>query len=266
MKAEFLLTREKNTELTIYTAPNQEFPLHFHSHIEICLVLSGEVETCINNQKQLLKAGDISVAWICDTHEYSTPTESQVLSLIIPPMWFSEFLPILNNNCVSSPFISDKELFDKLYSWIKEIEKSDDELMKKGYIYLILSSLIKYMHFEKTAIKTDRVLSSKILIFLNEHFRENITLVSVANALGYHPNYISQFFKRTLKISFVQYLNILRSREALVLIQSGKKTISECAFECGFQSLRTFYRTFHSMFGLSPRDFMRDTSIVENDK
>ena len=254
MKAEFLLEREKNTELTIYTVPNQEFRIHFHSHIEVCLVLKGEMQVWINNQEKLLRKGEISVAWSYDTHKYHTPSDSEVLSLIIPPKYFKEFSQKLSKMHTNCPFISNANIFSKIYEWIKEIEKSDDELMNKGYIYLILATLMNNMRFEETSVQVDRSLTSKILIYLSDHYKENITLPIVARELGYHPNYLSQIFKRTLKISFVEYINILRLREFLFLTKESNKSTLECALECGFQSLRTFYRAFQSEFGCSPRE------------
>ncbi len=261
MNAEFLLDREKNRELTIYTVSDQAYRVHFHSHIELCLVLDGEMEALINDQSRLLREGEISVAWSYDTHGYHTPAHSSVLSVIIPPHLFHEFLPILHNARAKSSFLSNRSLFDRILGWIREIEGCDDALMKKGYLYLILSTLIQNTGFEEASVSADSRLSSRILLYLNEHFRENITLSSVARALGYHPNYLSQMFKSTLKIGFTQYVSILRLREALLLIQEGNRSMIDCAFECGFQSLRTFYRAFQAEFGCAPRELISEFSL-----
>ena len=86
-----------------------------------------------------------------------------------------------------------------------------------------------------------------------------LTLASVAHDLGYHPNYLSHLFKSRLRIGFHQYLTLLRLREAVLLMKNENKSITECAFESGFQSLRTFYRAFEAEFGCSPRAFLAET-------
>jgi len=255
MKAEFLLIREKNQDLGIYTIKNQTYRVHFHSHIEVCLILDGEMEVWINGQRKLLKQGELSVAWSYDTHGYHTPNHSVCLSAIIPPQLFKEFLPLLKNRHASSPFLSDPVLFEQIHTWMLAAHRCDDELTRKGYIYIILGTLIKNIRFEEHSTQENRLLSSQVLLYLNENFRENLSLSSVARVLGYHPNHMSHMFKSTLKIGFNQYLTLLRLRESLLLMQDGNKSITECAFESGFQSLRTFYRAFQAEFGCAPRDY-----------
>ena len=79
MQASLLLQRElkKRVECNKITSPHF-FP-HFHSHIEIYLILSGEVEVLVNDQKRLLRAGEIAVSLSYDTHGYRTPREAQAI-------------------------------------------------------------------------------------------------------------------------------------------------------------------------------------------
>lgn len=258
MKAEFLLTREKKRELEVVEIANQEYRLHFHSHIEICLVTDGEMEVWINDQRRVLTKGDISVAWSYDAHAYYTPKYSYNISAIIPPQMFEEFLPLLDNRHASSPFLTDHVLFERLYVLMKELYECEDELTRKGYIYVILGILIKNMSFEENLEQSDRRLSSKVLMYLSEHFREKLNLFDAARSLGYSPNHMSLMFKNTMRLSFNQYLNLLRLREAVILMREGKKSITDCAFESGFQSLRSFYRAFQNEYGCSPREFLNE--------
>jgi AraC-like DNA-binding protein len=261
MKAEFLLQREKKRELDVVEVANQEYRLHFHSHIEICLVTDGEMEVWINDQRKLLGKGDISVAWSYDAHAYYTPTYSYSISAIIPPQMFEEFLPLLDNRHASSPFLSDPVLFDSLYTLMKALSACDEDLTCKGYVYVILGTLIKNMNFEKDVARSDRRLSSKVLIYMNEHFREKMNLLDVAHALGYSPNYMSLMFKNTMRLTFNQYLTLLRLRESVILMREGEKSVTDCAFESGFQSLRSFYRAFQTEYGCTPREFLSEIDL-----
>ena len=256
MQAEFLLKREKSRQLDIYTVKNQAYRVHFHSHIEVCLVLDGEIEVWINDQRSLLKAGQLAVAWSYDTHGYHTPEYSKALSAIIPPQLFQEFQPILRNRHTNSPFLSDPTVFRQIHEWCVAAKASQDNLIRKGYIYLILGTLIKHMEFEEAPASGNQQLASQALVYLSEHFREPLDLNTVARHLGYHPTHLSYMFKNTLQVGFNQYLTLLRLRESLLLLQEGKKSMTECAFESGFQSLRTFYRVFRQTVGCSPREYV----------
>ena len=260
MQAEFLLDREKNRQLDIYISMDQAYRMHFHSHIEVCLVLNGEMKVWIRDQRSLLKKGQLSVAWSYDPHGYQTPTHSEVLSIIVPPGLFQEFQPRLQNRHNSNLFLHDPELFRSIYDWSMAAQNSDDELIRKGYIYLILGTLMKRVEFEELSNQADQQLTSQVLMYLSEHFRKPLDLGTVASSLGYHPTHLSHMFKSTLQIGFNQYLTLLRLRESLLLMQKGKKSITECAFESGFQSLRTFYRVFRENFGCSPREYVTKTT------
>ena len=259
MQAEFLLITEKSNALTITEVENREYRLHFHSNIELCLVLEGEIEVWINDHRRLLRAGELSVAWSHDAHSYRTPKHSVSLSTIIPPRFYHEFSPLLANHRASDPFLSEPALFAQILALARAAQKCDDDLMRKGYIYIILGTLLKHMRFDEEPPQ-DPQFSSQVLLYLSGHFRENLSIASVAHALGYHPNYLSHSFKSTLRIGFNQYLNLLRLREAVLLMREGEKSITECALESGFQSLRTFYRAFQSEFGCTPREYLNKAS------
>jgi len=260
MQAEFLLATEKSSALTVTQVQNRAYRLHFHSNIELCIVLEGQIEVWINDQHRMLKQGDISVAWSYDTHAYRTPVHSISLFTIIPPRFYREFLPLLANRHTHDPFLSDPALFDQIHAWARAAAASNDELVQKGYVYIILGTLLNHMRFESDTPTSDSRLPSEVLLYFSEHFREELTLSSVAHILGYHPNYLSHVFKNTLHIGFHQYLNLLRLREAVLLMKNGDKSITECAFESGFQSLRTFYRVFQAEFGCTPKEFLAEAS------
>lgn len=224
------------------------------------MVLEGEIEVWINGQHRMLGAGELSVAWSYDAHAYRTPVHSVSLSTIIPPRFYQEFLPLLASRHTHDPFLSDSALFEQIRSWALAATASNDELVQKGYVYILLGTILNHMRFESDTVSTDSRLPSEVLLYLSEHFREELTLPSVSHVLGYHPNYLSQVFRNMLHIGFHQYLNLLRLREAVLLMKNGDKSITECAFESGFQSLRTFYRVFQSEFGCTPRKYLAESS------
>jgi AraC-like DNA-binding protein len=49
---------------------------------------------------------------------------------------------------------------------------------------------------------------------------------------------------------------MLRLRESILLLQSGKRTVTEAAIESGFGSMRSFYRAFYTEFSCSPKEYL----------
>ena len=98
--------------------------------------------------------------------------------------------------------------------------------------------------------------SAEILIYISNHFQEKLTLTDVAREFGYHPAYLSRSFRETFGISFVQYLTMLRLREAVLLLRDRSKSVTECVFESGFGSMRIFYSAFGGEFGCTPKEYL----------
>ena len=57
-------------------------------------------------------------------------------------------------------------------------------------------------------------------------------------------SYFSDFFKKNLGISFLQYLTQVRIGEAVRLIKENRQNISEIAFTVGFNNIGSFYNAF----------------------
>ena len=70
MQAKFGIERELDNRLRLidYEGGNGDF--HFHSQIEICIVTAGEIDALINNNRNRLCAGELSVALGYDTHRF----------------------------------------------------------------------------------------------------------------------------------------------------------------------------------------------------
>ena len=61
--------------------------------------------------------------------------------------------------------------------------------------------------------------------------------------------------KSLLGCSSTEFIRMIRLKEAVKLISSGKCNISQAAYECGFSSLPYFSRRFKESYGLSPREY-----------
>ena len=98
--------------------------------------------------------------------------------------------------------------------------------------------------FEKLALrevteKTD--LLPLVVDYMERNFTQKLSLETVAASVYISKYTLSRLFNTQLKSSFNTYLNSLRVRNAMELMEKGK-SISESAYESGFENLRTFNR------------------------
>lgn len=257
MRAEFGINRERNNNLFYKEYKNDKGVFHFHSQIELYFVDDGEMEICVNGYKRLVKKGEMSVALSYDAHSYKTPSASRSSVLIIPPFMCEEFMNKIRHKRNNKPFITNTSAVKKIKECVNEINKGNiNEIALIGYIYVILGTVMANIGFENVQESVDTELSSKILLYINENFRENITLASISNELGYNQSYVSRYFKSCFNIGINQYITIIRLKNALMLMHEKKHNIPYCALESGFNSTRTFYRVFAEEFNCTPKEYM----------
>lgn len=261
MLPKFHLAREQTTKLYCAPVHNAYCDFHFHSHIEFIIVQEGRIEVTINDKQRVLTAGQIGIALSYDAHQFRALGESRSLCVIIPTDLCPEFIAAVGDRKNSNPFLQDEQLFHTACTCFDGIQSAADPISKKGYIYLLLGAALRHMQLEQKQESASNHLLTDLLLYLSTHYTEDITLSSLATAVGYNPSYLSRHFTESFQIGIPGYINMLRLRQAVLLMRDSSKTIAECAFESGFRSLRTFYRAFQEEFHCSPSQYRRNSSV-----
>ena len=88
--------------------------------------------------------------------------------------------------------------------------------------------------------------------FIEEQYREKLSLAAVARQAGMSAFYFCKTFKKVTGLNFTDYLSRIRVEKAKNLLLNLNYRVSEAAFEVGFQSLTHFNRVFKHIAGESP--------------
>lgn len=258
MHAEFGLKRESNDSLFYNEWKNDKGIFHFHSQIELYFVDEGEMDVTVGNLSKRLGAGEMSVALSFVSHGYATPQSSASGALIIPTRLCEEFVNKTKEKRVKNPFITDKPTVQKIRGYARELTREGiNKIERDGYIYVILGILADALSFEKAKEPLDSALSSRVLLYINENFSTDLSLGKIAAHFGYSESYLSRYFKARFNVTFNKYLTLIRLKNAVMLMREGKNSITFCAFESGFTSMRNFYRAFYAEFGCTPKEYSR---------
>ncbi len=258
MQAKFNADRERNNHLFYKEYENDKCVFQFHSQIELYFVDEGEMEFIVNNHRRTLMEGEMSVALSYDSHAYKTPTHSRSSVFIIPINMCEAFISATKNKKAAYPFILDKEIVRKIKGYISELRSDGiNDIKKTGYIHLILGIIMENIFFEHSENRIDTTLSSRILFYINENFNKDISLDTISAEFGLNKTYISRYFKECFNVGFNQYLTTIRLKNALLLMNDGRHSITDCALDSGFNSMRTFYRVFFKEFGCTPKDYIK---------
>ena len=254
--------RELKDELQIIEYEVGNGDIHFHSGIEICIVEEGKVEALVNNSKKNLEKGDVAIALSYDSHRYVSDNDARYCVIILPEDICDKFYTVMQTKKLSSQFICNSACNARILEYISHIKKdSANELLRLGYVYLILGFIKDWLSSESLKDNSDSELLSRLLLYIHKSYNKKLTLNSISKTFGYHPAYISAYFKSCVNISLIRYINVIRLKNAVLLMQQSKYTVTQIAMDCGFSSTRTFYRVFRQEFGCSPKEYKEKANV-----
>jgi YesN/AraC family two-component response regulator len=97
----------------------------------------------------------------------------------------------------------------------------------------------------------------RALAFIREHFSEHLTLSQVAGEARLSKFHFCRLFQQQAGYPFRRYLQEVRIDRAKALLGSGQLTVTEVAYETGFNDLSHFDRVFSRIVGVSPTGYRR---------
>ena len=254
----------------IAEAENISYLPHFHNELELALVLWGEVKAFSESVAYDAQAGDLLVFMPSELHSYSTARESKLLVIKINTgnshlcVDFSSLR--MNSNLIKSDDVSG----DTVRALMREI-LSESKSKLAGYSYkasslssdilcqLLRSSVLAEINSED--IKKRRAyasLLSSVDEYIKENYASNISLNDVSAHCNLSLFYFSHVFKRATGTTFYDYLTAYRLAKAMWLLKNTNKKIINIATECGFDTARTFNRSFKKFFDKSPTDYLNN--------
>jgi AraC-like DNA-binding protein len=91
--------------------------------------------------------------------------------------------------------------------------------------------------------------------FIEEQYREKLSLALVAPQAGMSTWQLCKMFKRSTGVNFAQYVSRIRVEHAKNLLSNPNYRVTEISYEVGFQSLTSFSRAFRTIAGESPKEY-----------
>ena len=257
---------DKHCAVQSFEAGNMEFSEHLHDHVEVLLVLEGRIGVRIMEQSRELGAGDCAVIFPQQIHSYRTPRESRVRLFIFHGFLAGMYLRSLQKCVPSCPFLAAGELpedgllaLDRLYA-LSSTGGEEEGRLCSAWVQVLFAVAWPVLLPVKRQQSGNMELTCQLIQYVMEHFQEPLTLDILARELHVNKYYISNLFSNRLGSNFRQYLNRIRLEYAMQLMQSSKAPLTDVWAEAGFNSQRSFNRTFSDIMGMSPGQYRKAVS------
>jgi AraC-like DNA-binding protein len=152
----------------------------------------------------------------------------------------------------TNDFIEDKKKTTEISHLFTLLESviGENTLLIRG----LINTIFGYIFQALPLIDAQNTVSSEfvysVLTYLKNHLSEKITLEGLAKEFGYSRFHFSKLFNDNFHCNLSSALAILRTHTAITLTENGISE-SDAAKAAGFSSMRTFYRCFSQVFGMS---------------
>ena len=276
-------TNGTNLLLLKYSHRGVTANMHIHSSVEVLYFVDGTFEATCNNERHILKSGDLIIIRKYALHSVHSLLENggSYYVLRVHP----SILPDFSNPESITTFQFFFSLDSKESKWIyrkEELEKSD--------IYTPLSEIIKehgntdlfsFMSFKLNVGKFllavmresykrspsnfnflqlgNNVTNSvhKAIEYINANYASEITTKDVAKALNFSYTYFANCFSKITGKPFKQYLTETRINHAKSELLSASRSISEVSASVGYNSTSYFILEFKKQTGMTPLQYIK---------
>ena len=243
----------------------EEYPLHWHTQIEIIMPVIGGYNMECNNVRFDLREGDvIFIAPAVLHHLYAKEGERFIFqadtSLFNGLRDFEYYMSLIYPAVAITP-----EDYPAVYEEIRRLMaplRDASIYCKLLEMFILIGREQKMTSATFTDVKTgkqqeylDKFVS--ICDYINNHCTEELKLEEVADRAGFSKFHFSRLFKDFTGTTFYKYVNIKRINAAERLLLDPAINVTEVAVRSGFNSVSAFMRMFKQIKGCTPTEFKK---------
>ncbi len=238
---------------------------HYHDFYEIYYLYSGTRRYVVDNTIYDMKAGDIIIIDKNELHITKNIIKNSGYQRYL--LYFTEtalktlgdnsslFMRVFTNRVISLGEDGIKRvnhIFEGLLKSYNTSNAFSTQLLANGTYEICTMIYDALKNNETGASKGYSNDIDKVLVYLNENFRDAVSLETASKICNMNKSYFSRYFKKVTGIGFSRYLTALRVKEASLLLKNTDMTVSEVAENSGFESLQHFCWVFKKETGKNP--------------
>lgn len=254
--------------------------LHWHNEFEAGYVTAGQVTMAVGKETIVLCTGDGFFINSGIPHAFYDANDdtSRQHSVVFDPVlvggrydsvfWQRYVQPVAS--ATSMPWVT----FDRGVSWhrdaIRTIEsawrcceqaESEYEFDVRHFLSHLLALLSRHLPAEHPTkakrISRDNERIKIMLQFIQDHFTEELTTREIAKSAVVSPSECLRCFHNTIGITPIQYIKYYRVQRASQQLQATDRKIAEIGFDCGFQEMSYFAKSFREIMGVTPSEYRK---------
>ena len=265
----FYIVERHKTEFTYPLHQHKEFELNFIEHGKgVRRIVGDSVEEIDDYELVLIGGEDLEHVWEqgrCaskDIREITIQFSGDIFgNELLSKNQFASIKRMLRRagKGLSFPLTS----IMKVYSTLDQIANEKErfvQFLKFLYILYELSvsddaRVLASSSFAHSVMSVESRRVQKVKAYIDENYSKSLTLSGLSDLVGMSPVAFSRFFRQRTGRTLTDYIVDIRLGYAARMLVDSTKNISEICYECGFNNLSNFNRTFKAKRNYTPRGF-----------
>lgn len=255
--------------------PQYIMKAHWHNEFEVIRVLKGKFTVYLNNVGFRLNAGDILLVESGLLHR-GEPYDNVIYECIVfdlkmllrqknditekyiyPIINLSAGISCLKYNNKSEPGSAFNTLFEVISKKEPYYELKVYSLLFECFMKLYSSGNI--IPLDKSPQPHRIEVITYLIDWIDKNYTEPITLEILSSISGFSKKYLCRIFKEYTSKTIINYINELRVESACYEISVKGKSITDAAYDNGFNDLSYFCRTFKQYKKVTPNEFKKQS-------
>lgn len=260
--------------------PQLEFPMHSHGFDELVIILKGTAMHLIDEHEIPVKSGDVFVIARNHMHQYQEMHGLALANILFDAkslqmeQWDIRALPGFHALFSIEPaFRAQHKLQSRLQLSERQLNHVNGLLhnltrettaQTPGYRVMatgLFMQLAVYLSRCYSTVGTEDSLGllriGDAIAHIETRFAENITLEELARKSHLSKRHFQRIFRDCMGRSPIDHLMHVRVQKATELLRVSERSITEIAFDCGFQDSNYFTRCFRKVMNQTPREYRK---------
>lgn len=258
--------------LTVFSETKYESPLHHHDEYAVFYLAEGRMKFGVADDDYEISAGTVLFiepgtpyyALYTDKHDsfhyYSIVFGIEILGaendpcrLFLEDSRINRFL-ILGNDLLS--------IIKKMWDWQCEAQFGYEFQEKTALFNILLhvkntEQYIRLSDLGQVQSGVASITVNYIIEYIDEHYKEHITLDEIMSRVLYSKSHIMRIFKSHTGMNIFDYINKVRIEKACLELIYSDKNNTEIALNTGFNTVQYFTKIFKRTMGCTPGVYRR---------
>jgi AraC-like DNA-binding protein/mannose-6-phosphate isomerase-like protein (cupin superfamily) len=250
---------------------------HFHSELEILVILEGRLDVYVEEEFYPLREGDVIVIGSSQLHRDRSYSASRLQYIVLQfdirhffdqstmpyiRCFFETKSPLSRINYIFQEHPDAKRIvYDCVIEILRETQQKQvgyeiavNLLVKKIILTLLRSDSRKQLNLRSNP---DLNRLKPVLDYVEQNIEGKINVVQACKVANVSYYYFVKYFKKVIGMSFTEYVNYQKIKRAERILLTKDMSIAQVGEAIGMPNMAHFYKVFRKYNECSPNEYRK---------